>query len=488
MPKVQKKPAKFKFSPFSTQQQKLMHWWRPPLVSSQCDFVVADGAIRSGKTIACIIGFLTWSQEMFAGQSFILAGKTMGALKKNVIRPMLQILEAWGWPYNYVRSGTDARIEIGTNTYYLYGANTEAAQDALQGLTAAGAYLDEAALFPKSFVDQAIGRCSVEGAKTWMNCNPAGPHHYIREEYILQAKKKKVYHLHFMMTDNLTLSPKVLERYRRAWPHGSVFYKRFILGKWVAADGLIYQQFADHTKDYLVDRKWLEDNQIAYAVIGVDFGGTKSAHSFTLTGFTKGFKQVVVLDEYYCKKRINPKQLQDDFIDFVRRAQSKYKVYEAYCDSAEQTLISGLETACIQEHVVIDIKNAIKGPINDRITQGGKERTVYLNERTNMYLQEYLQSRADNNPALFVGLKSPHNRLSKAGIEDMIRRTGERAGVEKAHPHRFRGTSITNAINRGMPLQEASIMAGHAKTETTMLYCSVDQESVKYHHKKYLSA
>ena len=105
-----------------------------------------------------------------------------------------------------------------------------------------------------------------------------------------------------------------------------------------------------------------------------------------------------------------------------------------------------------------------------------------------MYLQEYLQSRADNNPALFVGLKSPHNRLSKAGIEDMIRRTGERAGVEKAHPHRFRGTSITNAINRGMPLQEASIMAGHAKTETTMLYCNVDQESVKYHHKKYLSA
>ena len=120
--------------------------------------------------------------------------------------------------------------------------------------------------------------------------------------------------------------------------------------------------------------------------------------------------------------------------------------------------------------------------------KGGKERTVYLNERTNMYLQEYLQSRTDNNPALFVGLKSPHNRLSKAGIEDMIRRTGERAGVEKAHPHRFRGTSITNAINRGMPLQEASIMAGHAKTETTMLYCSVDQESVKYHHKKYLSA
>ena len=202
-----------------------------------------------------------------------------------------------------------------------------------------------------------------------MNCNPAGPHHFIREEYLTEEamKQKKVYHLHFTMDDNLSISPKRKEEYKNAWPHGSVFYKRFILGKWVAADGLIYQQFADHTKDYLIDQKWLEENKIVYAVIGVDFGGTKSAHSFTLTGFTKGYKQVVVLDEYYCKKRINPKQLQDDFIDFVKRAQARYKVLEAYCDSAEQTLISGLEMACMQAHVAIDIRNAIKGPINDRI-------------------------------------------------------------------------------------------------------------------------
>lgn len=369
MPKKQKRPTKFKFLPFSAQQRRLMHWWRPGLMSANNDFVIADGAIRSGKTIACIIGFLTWSQEMFEGQSFILAGKTMGALKKNVIRPMLQILEAWGWPYTYIRSGTDARVEIGSNSYYLYGANTEAAQDALQGLTAAGAYLDEAALFPQSFIDQAIGRCSVDGWKIWMNCNPEGPHHYIREEFLLPEKRKakRVYHLHFMMTDNLSLSKARREAYERSWEHGSVFYKRFVLGLWVAADGLIYQQFADNVKDYLVTEKWLDDNEIIYATIGVDFGGTKSAHSFTLTGFTRGYKQVVVLDEYYCKKRLNPKQLQDDFVDFVRRARLKYKVYEAYCDSAEQTLISGLEMACAQAHVSIDIKNAIKGTINDRI-------------------------------------------------------------------------------------------------------------------------
>ena len=367
MPKKQKKPAKFNFMPFSNQQRRLIHWWRPGLTSSENDFVIADGAIRSGKTIAMIIGFLTWSQEMFAGESFVLAGKTMGALKKNVIKPMLQILEAWGWPYEYVRSGSEPHIDIGSNTYYLFGANTEAAQDALQGLTAAGAYLDEAALFPQSFVDQAIGRCSVTGAKIWMNCNPEGPHHYIREEFLAKTKEKKVYHLHFMMSDNLSLSPKVIARYNRAWAHGSVFYKRFILGLWVAADGLIYQQFADNVNDYVITDKWLQENEIVYAVIGVDFGGTKSAHSFTLTGFTKGYKQVVVLDEYYCKKRINPKQLQDDFIDFVKRAKLKYRVYEAYCDSAEQTLIAGMEIACAQEHVGINIKNAIKGPINDRI-------------------------------------------------------------------------------------------------------------------------
>ena len=105
-----------------------------------------------------------------------------------------------------------------------------------------------------------------------------------------------------------------------------------------------------------------------------------------------------------------------------------------------------------------------------------------------MYLREYLQSRSDDNPALFVGLADPHGRLTKGGIEDIIRRIGRRAGVEKAHPHRFRRTALTNALNRGMPLQEAMILAGHAKPETTMRYCTVDQEAVQYHHKKHLCA
>ena len=366
MKKKKNKVPAFRFVPFSPQQKRLMNWWRTPLRSSENDYVIADGSIRSGKTIAMICGFLQWSQEMFSGQNFILAGKTMGALKKNVIGPMQQILRAWKWSYRYIRSGTEARVEIGTNTYYLYGANTEASQDSLQGITAAGAYADEAALFPENFIDQMIGRCSIDGWKVWMNCNPEGPHAYINEEFIKKAEKKHVYHLHFMMTDNYSLSKSRREAYERAWPKGSVFYKRFVLGKWVAADGVIYPQFADDCTPYLVDDDWLKSHPIRYAAIGVDFGGTKSAHSFTLTGFTYDW-HVVVLDEYYKKERIDPAQLERDFIDFVRRAQARFAVYEAYCDSAEQTLISGLERACLQAGIRIDLKNAIKGPINDRI-------------------------------------------------------------------------------------------------------------------------
>ncbi len=362
MPKRIKKNKAFEFKPFSPKQNKLLNFWREGSPYRKCDIVIADGSIRSGKTIACICSFLQWSQEEHDGQSFILAGKTMGALKRNVIKPMLQILTAWGWDYTYNRS--ENFIEIGSNTYFMYGANTEASQDALQGLTAAGAYADEAALFPQSFIDQMIGRCSVEDSKVFMNCNPAGPRHYINERFI-KVKKKNICHLHFTMDDNLTLSEKKKRFYHTMYT--GVFFKRYVLGLWVAADGLIYQIFADEPEKYMVNDVWLAKHPIVYGTIGVDFGGTKSAHSFTFTGFTKGFKEVVTVKEYYKKKRISPSQLEADFCDFVKQVQSKYKCYEAYCDSAEQTLISGLEAAVIRSGINIELKNAIKGPINDRI-------------------------------------------------------------------------------------------------------------------------
>ncbi|MGE5522205.1 MAG: PBSX family phage terminase large subunit [Rhodospirillaceae bacterium] len=242
MPKRQTSDA-FRFRKWSRRQKQLLTWWRPGSPYADYDAVIAEGSIRSGKTVAEILSFLLWAQESYDGESFILAAKSMGALKRNVIRPLLRILAALGLPYDYVRAGADPHIRIGTNTFYLFGANNEAAQDVLQGMTAAGAYLDDAGKIPWSFIEQAFGRCSVDGAKVWLNCNPEGPFHPIKLQLIDQAREKRVLVLHFVMEDNLTLSPRVRERYRRQ--HAGVFYKRNILGLWVAAEGQIFDMLTD---------------------------------------------------------------------------------------------------------------------------------------------------------------------------------------------------------------------------------------------------
>lgn len=187
----------------------------------------------------------------------------------------------------------------------------------------------------------------------------------------------------------------------------------------------------------------------------------------------------------------------------VESVKVEKKIMHPYSDSDREKMLRSCKTlrdkamleflystaVRVSELVALNIDD-IKFGSKDLIVwgKGNKERRVYINERANLYLREYLLSRTDNNPALFVSVKSPNCRMTKAGIEDIIRRIGQRAGVEKAHPHRFRRTALTNALNRGMPLQEAMILAGHAKPETTMRYCTVDIEAVQYHHKKYLSA
>lgn len=305
--------AAFKFQPFSRKQKKLLTWWMPGISPyADYDMVIADGSIRSGKTIACIDGFLMQTLHQFSGENFILAGKSMGALKRNVIDPMQKILTAKGILYDYKRS-ENPHIRVGTNVYYLFGANNEASQDTLQGLTAAGAYADEVALFPRSFVEQMIGRCSVEGSKLWLNCNPEGPYHYIKTDYIDKAAEKRILRLHFTLDDNLTLSPRVKERYKRMY--SGVFYKRNIDGLWVVAEGLIYDQFNHDTMvvDKLppITRYW----------VGVDYG-TSNATVFLLVGLgTDG--RLYVIDEFYHSgtesgQSKSPTQYSKEFRKFIK--------------------------------------------------------------------------------------------------------------------------------------------------------------------------
>lgn len=194
--------------------------------------------------------------------------------------------------------------------------------------------------------------------------------------------------------------------------------------------------------------------------------------------------------------RKNPMMLVEDVkVESVIRKpysdEDREKMFRACTSLRDKAMLEFLYSTAVRvsELARLDRKD-IRFGTKDLIVygKGSKERRVYLNDRTNMYMREYLQSRTDDEPALFVGVKLPHRRMTKAGIEDVIRRIGRRAGVEKAHPHRFRRTALTNALNRGMPLQEAMLMAGHSKPETTMRYCTVDMEAVQYHHKKYLSA
>lgn len=235
-----KQSSGFTFLPFSRKQKKLLTWWLPGSPYADHDLVIADGSIRSGKTVAMVDSFLMWSISRFENQAFIVAGRSAGTLKRNVLRPMLQILTAKGISYAYNRS--ENYITVGSNVYYCFGAANEASQDVLQGLTAAGALADEAALFPQSFVEQMIGRCSVPGSKIWMNCNPESPYHFIKTDYIDKAAEKRILHLHFTLDDNLSLAEEVKDRYRRLY--SGIWYKRMILGLWVIAEGIIYDMFS----------------------------------------------------------------------------------------------------------------------------------------------------------------------------------------------------------------------------------------------------
>ncbi|MCM0648647.1 PBSX family phage terminase large subunit [Clostridium swellfunianum] len=289
----------FRFQPFSLKQKKLLFFWEKGSPFADRDIIIADGAIRSGKTIACICSFLRWSLKHFSGENFILSGKTIGSLKKNVIGPMQQILTAWGIKYEYNRS--ENFIIIGDNTYYMYDASNEASQDKLQGLTAAGALADEVALFPQNFVDQMIGRCSVDGAKIFMNCNPGSPYHFVKTELIDKAKEKNILYMHFDMDDNLSLSQKVKQRFRRMF--SGVFFKRYILGLWVQAEGIIYDMFDEiKHKVKTIERAYKE------FYVSCDYG-TQNATVFLLWGQFEG--KWYLVDEYYYSGRDKGKQKSD---------------------------------------------------------------------------------------------------------------------------------------------------------------------------------
>lgn len=277
MTTMSRKTATFKFKPFSLKQQKILLWWTPESPVNDFDGIIADGAIRSGKTLSMSLSFVLWGMNTFNGENFAMCGKTVGSFRRNVLRWLKIMLAGRGYKCEDKRSENLVIISKGDkeNYFYIFGGKDESSQDLIQGITLAGVFLDEVAIMPESFVNQATGRCSVDGSKLWFNCNPEHPSHWFKTEWIDKAREKGLLYLHFTMDDNLSLSERVKERYRRMYT--GVWYERFILGLWVLAEGLIYPMYKDAIADPPTDQ------QPSEYCISIDYG-TQNAFAAALYG------------------------------------------------------------------------------------------------------------------------------------------------------------------------------------------------------------
>lgn len=217
---------------------------------SKYDALICDGAVRSGKTSIMMWAFVRWAMENFSGQRFGVCGRTVDSGTKNIIVPFTAMsLAKERYLIRWRRGDKVMEVRRGsvTNYFEVFGGKDEASYTLIQGRTLAGVLLDEVVLMPRSFVEQALTRCSVDGAKLWFSCNPGSPQHWFYLEWIKRHKERNALYLHFEMTDNPGLSEKTLERYQNMFT--GVFYDRYIRGLWVLAEGLVY----DFGEENIVD-------------------------------------------------------------------------------------------------------------------------------------------------------------------------------------------------------------------------------------------
>lgn len=224
---------------------------------SKYDALICDGAVRSGKTSIMMWAFVDWAMREFDGQRFGICGKTVDSATKNIVVPFISMTlakERYVMRWRRADKVLEVRRGGATNYFEVFGGKDESSYALIQGRTLAGVLLDEVALMPRSFVEQALTRCSVDGAKMWFSCNPESPQHWFYTEWIKRAEERNALHLHFEMSDNPGLSQKTLERYQAMF--AGVFYDRYIRGLWVVAEGLVYQIFdpAKHVTNELPDR------------------------------------------------------------------------------------------------------------------------------------------------------------------------------------------------------------------------------------------
>ena len=290
------------YQAFSRKQRTVLTWWVPGNPHFEKEAIVCDGAVRSGKTLAMGLSFFLWAQTNFEGKKFGVCGKTIASLRRNVLSEILPRLTALGAEWKEKRSENLVTIRFlgRENQFYIFGGRDEGSASLIQGITFAGVLLDEVALMPRSFVEQACARCSVAGSRLWFNCNPAGPSHWFYRTWILEAEKRNCLRLHFTMEDNPGLTAQIRERYQKLYT--GVFYRRFILGEWAQTEGRVYDFFSGEMVGKAPDscEKWY---------ISCDYG-TVNPTSMGLWGRCRGVWYRV--KEFYFSSRREMRQMTDE--------------------------------------------------------------------------------------------------------------------------------------------------------------------------------
>ena len=309
-----------------------MTWWNRPEFRDY-DGILCDGAVRSGKTVSMVVGFFLWSMANFHHQNFAICGKTVGALRRNITGNLDQWLGDL-FRIREVRSENKLVVwdETGKeNSYYLFGGRDESSSKLIQGITLAGVLLDEAALMPRSFAEQACARCSESGSKLWFNCNPEGPEHWLYKEWIRKAAEKNMLHLHFTMADNPALSENIRRRYENLYI--GVFYRRFILGQWCMAEGLVYDfdpKLHVGTPPSAAGRYY----------ISVDYG-TRNPFSAGLWQVTGG--KAYRIREFYHNGRQTHRMLTDEeYCDALEELAGSLPVEQVVVDPSAASLIAAI--------------------------------------------------------------------------------------------------------------------------------------------------
>ena len=348
----------FHFKPFSKKQRQILNWWCDTSPVKDKDGIIADGAIRSGKTVSMSLSFVFWAMATFNGQNFGMCGKTIGSFRRNVLFWLKLMLRSRG--YKVTDHRADNLVVVtrngAENYFYIFGGKDERSQDLIQGITLAGVFFDEVALMPESFVNQATGRCSVDGSKYWFNCNPDGPYHWFKLNWIDKRKEKNLLYRHFTMDDNLSLSEKIKERYHNMYT--GVFFKRYILGLWAMAEGIIFDMFDidRHVESILKFFGVLIDSG---RYVSIDYG-TQNATVFLL--WNKGIdgKWYCIREYYYSGRDEGIQKTDAEYADDLKKWLDGTKIKAVIVDPAAASFIAELRK---KGYSVIKAKNDVSDGI-----------------------------------------------------------------------------------------------------------------------------